>query len=167
MQYIITGPECSGKTTLAKALSKRWQIPWLPEYARTYLETLQRPYTENDLIHIARGQWQQEEYYIRQNKPFICDTSIEVIKIWAQVKYGYVHPEIEAMSEKNQASYYFLCGIDIPWEYDPLRENAHNRHLLYNLYRQALIGRKQKFTELWGSIEQRILLAEMGYPSKE
>ncbi len=56
--YIITivGPESSGKTTLASQLSQILGCPWVPEYARTYLSGLGRPYEEGDLVMMARGQ---------------------------------------------------------------------------------------------------------------
>jgi nicotinamide riboside kinase len=56
--FIITivGPESSGKTTLARELAFSYGAPWVPEYAREYLEGLGRPYHENDLDRIAEGQ---------------------------------------------------------------------------------------------------------------
>lgn len=56
--FIITivGPESSGKTTLARELASFYNAPWVPEYARKYLEGLGRPYRENDLHRIAEGQ---------------------------------------------------------------------------------------------------------------
>lgn len=56
--FIITivGPESSGKTTLARELADFYEAPWVPEFARKYLEGLGRPYHENDLNHIAVGQ---------------------------------------------------------------------------------------------------------------
>jgi hypothetical protein len=31
-----------------------------------------------------------------------------------------------------------LCEPDIPWEYDPLRENEHDRYRLYDQYKNIL-----------------------------
>jgi nicotinamide riboside kinase len=52
----IVGPESSGKTTLARQLSNLYGSPWVPEFAREYLEGLGRSYTADDLEVIARGQ---------------------------------------------------------------------------------------------------------------
>ena len=56
--YVITivGPESSGKTTLASALANQLGCLWVPEYARTYLDQLERSYDFEDLVHIAEGQ---------------------------------------------------------------------------------------------------------------
>ena len=37
LKIIVTGPESSGKTTLCKALSKHYKLPFTKEYARKYL----------------------------------------------------------------------------------------------------------------------------------
>ena len=52
-KVIVTGPECSGKTTLCKALSKYFKIPISNEYAREYLKKLGLKYIQEDLIEIA------------------------------------------------------------------------------------------------------------------
>lgn len=56
--FIITivGPESSGKTTLARELASLLGCPWVPEYARVYLEGLAKGYVEDDLKLIAEGQ---------------------------------------------------------------------------------------------------------------
>ena len=56
--YVITivGPESSGKTTLARELADRYGCPWVPEFAREYLDSLGRDYQEEDLVLIAKGQ---------------------------------------------------------------------------------------------------------------
>lgn len=56
--FIITivGPESSGKTTLARQLADHFGCPWVPEYAREYLEGLGRPYEERDLAIMAERQ---------------------------------------------------------------------------------------------------------------
>ena len=52
----LIGPESTGKTALCRALSTHYNCPWLEEYARTYVEQLQREYTYADVEQIARYQ---------------------------------------------------------------------------------------------------------------
>jgi nicotinamide riboside kinase len=52
----IVGPESSGKTTLARELAAKYGCPWVPEFAREYLEGLGRDYVQEDLFVIAEGQ---------------------------------------------------------------------------------------------------------------
>ena len=55
----IIGPESSGKSTLARYLAKRYNGIYVPEYARRYVEQLNRPYTQADVELIAHHQIEQ------------------------------------------------------------------------------------------------------------
>src|SRR5688572_5177765 len=91
----VLGPECTGKTELSKALAAHYQTDWVAEYARAYLGKLGRPYDQADLLKIAHGQLRMEDEWIRDaNKLLICDTNLIVIKIWSEVKFGNVDPDI-------------------------------------------------------------------------
>ena len=37
-RIVLFGPESTGKTTLAKQLSEKYDVPWVAEYAREYLQ---------------------------------------------------------------------------------------------------------------------------------
>ncbi len=58
---MMIGPESTGKTTLSKLLSKQFNEPWVPEFARDYLTKINRPYIKEDLVEIAKGQIESEE----------------------------------------------------------------------------------------------------------
>jgi NadR type nicotinamide-nucleotide adenylyltransferase len=139
IKVVITGPESSGKTTLAKALAEHYLAPWVPEYARDYLNHLNQPYQEEDLLEIARGQVEREnEAAAEKLDLLICDTSLVVIKIWSKYRYGRCHPWILEQIEQRPVDLYLLCSPDIPWEPDPQRENPDDRDELFKLYKRAL-----------------------------
>lgn len=139
LKIVITGPESSGKTTLAEALAVHYETPWVPEYARTYLDQLGRPYREKDLLEIARGQVQEEDKAAQANpRLLICDTSLLVIIIWSTYCYGRCHPWIEEQWKQRPVDHYLLCRPDLSWQPDPQRENPHNRDELFTLYQGAL-----------------------------
>ena len=50
----ITGPESTGKSMLAQQLADHYHTLWVPEFARDYLTSLNRPYEEDDILYIAR-----------------------------------------------------------------------------------------------------------------
>ncbi len=62
----VVGPESSGKTTLAMQLASSLDAPWLPEFARSYLDG-RVDYSEADLERIARGQLAGELALIEAN----------------------------------------------------------------------------------------------------
>ena len=133
-KIIVTGPESSGKTTLCKTLSKHLNTSFSKEYAREYLEGLNRNYTQKDLMKIAKKQLDLEQKYI------LLDTDLITIKIWSNYKYGNCNKWIINQIEKQQKEnrFYLLCKPDIKWEKDPLRENSNNRLELYKIYKAEI-----------------------------
>ena len=59
----IIGPESTGKSTLAAYLANRYKGLLIPEYARTYMEQLNRPYTYEDVVAIAKHQITNEQIF--------------------------------------------------------------------------------------------------------
>lgn len=137
LKIILTGPESSGKTTLTKHLGNYFNSPFTEEYARKYIRDLNRDYTKNDLLEIAKKQIQNEDY----NAPLLfCDTDLITLKIWSEYKYGecdsFILNHIEKQKKQNRL--YLLCKPDINWEFDPQRENAKNRKEIFIIYRKEL-----------------------------
>ena len=87
-KVVITGPESTGKSTITRQLANFFNIDMVKEHSRSYLEKLERPYVQNDLTAIAKGQIAIEDEVSKAGSKFIiCDTSLEVIKIWSEFKY--------------------------------------------------------------------------------
>jgi len=156
----VIGPECTGKTVLSEALAKHLKTVWVEEYARAYLNRLNKPYEEADLLKIAHGQLRMEdEWSIDANKVLICDTNLIVIKVWSEFKYGHVEQEITDLIASRKYDLYLLTYIDIPWAADPLREHPDKRELLYNIYLDEMKKQPAPFIEVKGNEEQRLKMA--------
>ncbi len=158
VKLAIVGPECSGKSTLAKALAEHWDEPFVEEYSREYLAELGRNYNQDDLLEIAKGQLELE-YKVADdaNHFLICDTNTLVVKIWAEVRFGRAQNWIERQFLEKPYQLYILCGHEgIDWEYDDLRENPDERAELYDLYKKALVKAGKRFIEVEGSTDARI-----------
>ncbi|MDG1332933.1 MAG: ATP-binding protein [Crocinitomicaceae bacterium] len=150
----ITGPESSGKTTLANLLGEKLNGTVFTEYARTYLENLNRDYTKEDLDKICNGHWNQ--FAQSESEIQIIDTDFIVLKIWSEVAFGSVSLPISDAVDSNHFDLHILCTPDIPWEYDPQREHPNKREELFQLYRMELITSQKKFIEVSGSLEERL-----------
>ena len=144
MIWVLTGPESSGKTTLAQALSERLRWPVLPELARGYLtqramDTAQEPdrYRPSDLIALVRAQ-QVLEAPVDETEHCILDTDLLTLTTWWQEKYGPVPALFNEAWSSQLPRFYLLCRPDLPWEMDPLRENPQDRERLFGLYEQQL-----------------------------
>lgn len=159
-KVVILGPECTGKSELSAYLAAKLDTVWVPEYARQYLDGLQRPYGPEDLPAIARGQLALEDQMNQlANRLLICDTNLYVIKIWSTFKYGYCDAEILKAISLRPYDLYLLTYIDIPWAYDPLREHPDQREELYGLYLEEMRKQTVPFVEVTGDRETRRKIA--------
>jgi len=134
---LITGPESTGKTSLAKALSQELSLALLPEYARTYLETQGPEYLQETLLHIAKEHLRL--YKARQlSESIILDSFLLNIKIWSLEKFNACDAWILEELQKFQPDLVLLCKPDIPWVSDPLRENPKDRSYLFSRFVEEL-----------------------------
>lgn len=152
----ITGPESTGKSTLAKKLAAHYNTIWVPEFARTYIDQLDRPYKQDDLAKIAKGQiFHENELISKANKYLFCDTELTVIKIWSEYKYGNIDPFL--VSEQHKISYdlYLLLDINLPWEPDSQREHPGKRKFFFDLFEQELRAKGANYQVIRGEGEIR------------
>jgi len=160
LKIIATGPESSGKTTLCKALSEQFIIPFSKEYAREFLTNLEREYNQNDLLAIAKGQLALEiknhKLHATKHKLSLHDTDLITIKIWSEYKFKSCADEIVNLLKAYPANLYILMSPDIPWEPDPLRENPSDRDQLLQIYEQELIELQIPYFLVSGDIASRL-----------
>lgn len=161
IKIAVTGPESTGKSTLASEMARKFNTVWVPEYAREYLSKTNGIYDKADLEKIAIGQMQLEAEYAKkaENNILVCDTDATVLKIWSEVKYGNSLPIIENWFRRSDYDLFLLTNVDLPWEYDPLREHPDKRELLFQLYFLTLESAKKNFRVIEGDSEMRKKMA--------
>jgi nicotinamide riboside kinase len=154
---VFTGPESSGKTTLSNLAQKKWGGPLVREVAREYLENNNTTYSFEDVIRIGVLQWESENQVALKNDWYWCDTDLLTIIIWTLDKFGKTDPAIEKLWKKqvNVPGIYLLCYPDIPWAFDPLRENPHDRERIFDLYLNLLHDYHLKYILIKGDQEER------------
>ncbi|MDG2090352.1 MAG: ATP-binding protein [Gammaproteobacteria bacterium] len=170
--HVLTGPESSGKTTLASALANYWSSPILLEQSRAYLQEKKSfeektsdsvfdsfSYQQSDILNIAKQHIEKEHEALTQ-KPnhLVCDTDLLVLIVWSEVKFGRCEQWILEQFElelKTNSRHYILCDWQIPWEPDPLRENPVDREQLFRIYQNKLGDYSIEYTAVSGSNMQR------------
>jgi len=152
----ITGPESTGKSWLAKHLADHYKTVWIPEYARQYLAEINRAYTFEDILLISEKQFELENLAAKTNHLVFCDTDFCVTSIWGTVKYNKKHRWIEDKLKENHYSLYLLCNIDLPWEFDPLREHPEMRSELFGKYEELLKTNHFNFRVVNGIGKERL-----------
>ncbi|MCL6524040.1 MAG: ATP-binding protein [Thermoflavifilum sp.] len=161
-KIVVIGPESTGKTTLSEQLAIYFKTVWVPEFARTYLDQLNRPYTKDDLLAIARGQVASEETLTPQaNQWLICDTDLYVIKVWSEHKYQTCHPWILEQIARHHYDLYLLTYIDVPWTPDPQREypDPKMREYFFRIYLDIIIHSGTPWVLIKGDTSLRLKTA--------
>ena len=162
LKIVLYGPECTGKTTLAKLLANHYKSEWVPEFAREYLQKkwnkFQKVCTKKDLPVIVSEQLKIEKKKISKAKKYLfCDTNILVTRIWSETHFnGYCDPEIIKLSEQLSYDYYLLTSIDVPWKKDDLRDRPYDREKMFSYFKDVLDNNNKPYSIIKGSIEERL-----------
>lgn len=154
IHIVVTGPESSGKTTLSRELAEMFDGILVEEYAREYVANINRPYKLEDIAVIAEGQ--KKKLDAVQTEIIVSDTAFLVLKVWAQYRFDTVPENVEMYLKTIPVDLYVLCHPEIPWEYDPLRENPDSREELFEMYQQELEGMTVPYIIVRGTKTQRL-----------
>ncbi|MCH9660663.1 MAG: ATP-binding protein [Bacteroidetes bacterium] len=165
IRIVLFGPESTGKTTLASALAAYYKTEWVPEFMRSYLQEKwdnhKKLVSREDLIPIAAGQMQIENEKAASAKTFLfCDTNLRELKVYSRYYYdGFCPPEILRACDEIHYDYYFLTGVDAPWQADDLRDRPHDRPNMFRIFEEELQQHKLPYTVLEGTLEERLVKA--------
>ena len=153
-KFVLTGPECSGKTTLSRSLAEHFEGKYLGEPARTILNGIEA-YTPKDLLAIFRAYIKRDDANLADTILFL-DTDLQNLFLWWQEKYGPAPRKLCRAYKAQSERFFLLCKPDLPWVYDPLRENPNDRERLYGLYYRDMVDRKLPFAVVEGDGARRL-----------
>lgn len=133
---VITGAESTGKSMLTEWLANHFQVPYIPEFAREYVEKLNRDYNYSDVEFIAKKQISQLHEFQKAGLPYIfADTWLIITKIWFEVVFKKVPSWIDETIKETAIGLFLVCDTNLPWIPDPVRENGgEQRELLQKKY---------------------------------
>lgn len=153
----IVGGESTGKTTLAQELASHYQTNACLEYARDFLIQHNNKLEYDDMLHIARTQWEREEI-LRQsaNRFLICDTTALVTELWSNHYFNKCAPEIKDIGACYKCSFHLITAPDIPWVEDELRDTPHGRTCFYRQFLNVCAERKYPHAVITGSGADRL-----------
>ncbi len=160
LKIAILGPESTGKTALAQSLAEHFKAPWVPEYAREYVEKLSSPYTYEDVCNIAQKQIQQEKAFeldSTSNENYVFfDTDLIITKVWFSYRFQKIPEFLIQRLDCKFFNMYLLCAPDLPWEPDPVREHGNDREYFFNLYKKEIEQTGKPYVIVTGTGNQRI-----------
>lgn len=161
-RVVVTGSECTGKTTLAEALAAHYETVWSPEYAREYVVARKEPVRAEDVEAIARGQMRvQDALAGRSERLVIHDTDLISTDVYSRHYFGGSPAWIGEEIDRRKGDLYLLAGIDVPWEPDAnQRDRGDRREEMQQLFREALERRGLSYLELTGPHPRRMETAK-------
>jgi nicotinamide riboside kinase len=155
---IITGAESTGKSLLTEGLANHFQVPFIPEFARNYIENLGRSYNYNDLVLIAKKQIQElNEFQQKKLTWVLSDTWLIITKIWFEEVFGKSPVWLETEIKKTKIDLFLVCDTDLPWEPDFVRENGGEKRIyLQQRYIENIINYGFNYKIVSGKNEIRL-----------
>jgi NadR type nicotinamide-nucleotide adenylyltransferase len=155
---VISGSECTGKTTLAASLAAEFEVPWSREYAREYVDLGHAPLDERDVDPIARGQLAAEQAAdrdaVRLGSRFVVrDTDLVSTTVYSRHYYGGCPDWIVGAARQRAGDLYLLLRPDVPWVADgPQRDRPDDgaRAQLHASFRAALDAIGARVVEIGG-----------------
>lgn len=158
IRVVVTGSECTGKSTLAQALADRYETALVPEFVRAFVQRKGSAPAYADVEEIARGQLALEQEMAETAvKLLILDTDLLSTWVYSRHYYGRCPAWISVEVDDRPVDLYLLAGIDVPWVADGLqRDRGHMRSEMQTLFRDELRSRGFDFVEVEGSIEERL-----------
>ena len=163
-RLVVTGSECTGKTTLATALAARYEAPVAPEFVRDYALAKGGVIDVADHWPIALGQVEVQDTVVAgaraAGRPLaVFDTDLLSTVAYAWHYTGQCDPGIEELARRRLADHYLLLDIDVPWIADGVRDRGDHRALVHALFRETLERFGAPFTLVRGSWDERFAAA--------
>lgn len=141
LRIVVTGPESTGKTTLAGDLARWLGVPWVPEYSRIYAERKGTGLDLGDVDPIARGHLAAEDD-ARRSAPeaaaLVLDADLNSTLVYSNFYYGTAPEWIPDEAARRSGDLYLLAQTDIPWIADGIRDAPHERRRLHRLFVERL-----------------------------
>jgi nicotinamide riboside kinase len=163
IKVAVTGPESSGKSYTSEYLARYFDGWVVPEFAREYLDRLDRPYNYEDILNIGKAQLDIEQKVTKEAisedvNIIFFDNELINTRIWCEEKYKMCDEFIEQAIMEADYDHYLLMSPDIEWQPDPMRENPSDRDRLFQLHIDYLNKYKKSYSILEGNLNDRLKL---------
>lgn len=163
-RVVMVGPESSGKSSLAKWLTRRFGAVCVPEYGRTFQENVGRDLVIDDMLAIAKMHRAAEDAAAMQAHGLMfVDTEAIITKLWSHVFFQAAPDGLEALIDPTRYHLYLLTEPhphewhDDGWRLQP---DLSERMRFFNRMRAELENRGCEYHVLSGEWSEREHAAE-------
>lgn len=163
-RVVITGSECTGKTTMAARLAAHFGVQHVPEFVRRYAEQKGAPVEAIDHWPIAHGQVAEQDAALARalaatQRLLVLDTDLLSHVTYCHHYTGGCDAGIEQMARARLADHYLLLDIDVPWVPDGIRDRGDRRDEVHALFVDTLERFGAPYTLVRGSWDERLSAA--------
>ena len=155
----LLGAESTGKTTLAEELADAFGTLVNPEYGRPYTELgrdRDRPWTSEEFTHIARIHCWYEDFLARlAHRVLFSDTDAFTTALFHEVYLGSPATGFEELVDRPY-DLFLVCGLDVPWRHDGIREFEEQRHWMQERYLERARTSGRRWLVVEGPLERRV-----------
>lgn len=153
-KVVVTGAECSGKSTLSEDLAEHYGVLWVPEMARQYLVWIEA------VVRCKRSLENCGASVTDRRRTSSGKPGWRTIADLRDPPHHHLHlgrgndrcsnPWVVQQTKSRPYDLWLLCRPDIPWVYDPQRENPHDRDRLFVVYEKMLKKLKKPYVIIEG-----------------
>jgi NadR type nicotinamide-nucleotide adenylyltransferase len=164
-RIVITGPESTGKTTLAERVAEHLATEWVPEAARSYAERVQRDLTAADVEPIAREHIRDADAALARVKvrglaSLVMDTDLASTLVYAEHYYGGGSQWLRREAQARRGDLYLLCDVDVAWVPDGVRDRPVDRAAMLASFSRVLDELGVPVASIRGDWEERWVAAQ-------
>lgn len=143
LKVCIVGTESSGKTTLVRALAKRFCTSWVEEYGREYclneVGGSEKLLVSKDYEQIVFNHKAEERKAIKSaNKVTFIDSNAFVTEFYHRLYEGFANPTISGIVKSEEYDLIIYMSDETTWHDDGLRVNKDNRNQTKELFEEML-----------------------------
>ena len=168
-RIVLTGPESTGKTTLARALALELAAPCVPEASRLLAEAMApAPLSAATVEPIARLAMRLADEALAHAPTYtVFDTDLVSTIVYARHYYGRCPEWIVSEARTRSAERYLLCLPDLPWVADGIRDRPTAREALLASFREVLSEIGADAVEITGVGDARLSAARAAVPRRD
>lgn len=159
-KVVFVGAESTGKSTLAQHLAREFDTVYVPEIGRFIWEEKKGQLNVDDYVDIAVKHRHAEAEAAAQARRYLFVDTSALTTLLLGYCFGHIQQAPEELLRyaddcKQRYAHHFVCADDIPYEYDPARENEEWRGRIQKLVLEDLDARGIPYTIVTGTVEER------------
>ncbi|MFG6456038.1 AAA family ATPase [Roseateles sp. BYS96W] len=153
----LVGAECTGKSTLAETLARRFNAGLVTEYLREWCDTHARTPERHEQAAIAAEQARRIEVAAQRHALVFCDTTPLITALCSEHYFSDDSLTAGAVAFQRRCQLTLLCAPDLPWQADGiLRDGPAVRERFDARLRDAMTRHALPWTDIAGSDDERL-----------